>query len=179
MDSFCNALAFWELRKELMPHRSASTELVKEDKRKFSRFVVGNSIGNSLKTVISRGDVLLLGALSNRNRSAFIQLQKVAFSVFTLSDPLVQSIYPQLNKLLAEKRFPEIRNMLLKITSLAMIPSLIFLIVTFFLNEWIIVTVYGLEYKPAAQPFYYFIGSVLGASTFWVLPLVQSLGLVK
>lgn len=177
----CNALAFWELRKELMPHRSASTELVKEDKRKFSRFVVGNSIGNSLKTVISQGDVLLLGALSNPEQVGFYSVaKKVAFSVFTLSDPLVQSIYPQLSKLLAEKRFPEIRNMLLKITSLAMIPSLIFLIVTFFLNEWIIVTVYGLEYKPAAQPFYYFlIGSVLGASTFWVLPLVQSLGLVK
>ncbi|MBK6838083.1 MAG: oligosaccharide flippase family protein [Bacteroidetes bacterium] len=177
----CNALAFWELRNELMPHRAVDSSIVKEDQRKFSRFVIGNSVGNSLKTVISQGDVLLLGALSNPEQVGFYAVaKKVAFSVFTLSDPLVQSIYPQLSKLLAEKRFPEIRKMLLKITSLAMIPSLIFLIVTFFLNEWIIVTVYGIEYKPAAQPFYFFlIGSVLGASTFWVLPLVQSLCLVK
>ncbi|HRH66895.1 MAG TPA: oligosaccharide flippase family protein [Bacteroidia bacterium] len=177
----CNALAFWELRKELMPHHAVSTSIVSEDQRSFSRFVVGNSIGNSLKTVISQGDVLLLGALSNAEQVGFYSVaKKVAFSVFTLSDPLVQSIYPQLSKLLAEKRFPEIRRMLLKITSLAMIPSLLFLIVAFFFNEWIIVTVYGSEYSPAALPFYYFlIGAVLGASTFWVLPLVQSLGLVR
>jgi O-antigen/teichoic acid export membrane protein len=177
----CNALAFWELRRELMPHRHASSLLVKDEKKKFSKFVIGNSIGNSLKTVISQGDVLLLGALSNPEQVGFYSVaKKVAFSVFTLSDPLVQSIYPQLSKLLAERRYPEIRRMLLKITSLAMIPSLIFLILAFFFNEWIIVTVYGIEYRAAAQPFYYFlIGSVLGASTFWVLPLVQSLGLVK
>lgn len=177
----CNAMAFWELRKELAPYRSSGPELVREDLREFSHFVVGNSIGNSLKTVISQGDVLLLGALTNPEQVGFYSVaKKVAFSIFTLSDPLVQAIYPQLSQLVAAGKYGETKKMLLRITTIAMIPSSLFLVAAFFLNEWIITTIFGMEYLPSAQPFYYFlIGSVLGASTFWVLPLVQSLGLVK
>ena len=106
--------------------------------------------------------------------------KKLAYSVLTLSDPLVSSKYPQLSKLLAEKKFKEMKNMLVRITSIAMVPGFIFIVATFFLNEWIIKTVYGPEYLPATQAFFYFvIGAVLGASTFWTLPLVQSLGIVR
>lgn len=177
----CNLLAYYELKNELMPHLSAPMVLIKDEKKSIMDFIFGNSIGNSLKTIISQGDILLLGILTSPQQVGFYAVaKKLAYSVLTLSDPLVSSIYPQLSKLLAEKKFKEMKNMLVRITSIAMVPGFIFIVATFFLNEWIIKTVYGPEYLPATQAFFYFvIGAVLGASTFWTLPLVQSLGIVR
>ena len=177
----CNLLAYYELKEELAPHLTAPMILIRQERKSIREFILGNSIGNSMKTVISQGDVLLLGLLTNPQQVGFYAVaKKLAYSVLTLSDPLVQSIYPQLSKLLAEKKFSEVKNMLIKITSLAMIPGLIFIVFTFFLNEWIIKTIYGPEYLPATKAFFYFvIGAVLGTATFWTLPLVQSMGIVK
>jgi O-antigen/teichoic acid export membrane protein len=177
----CNLLAYYELKKELSPYLSSPTHLIKPERKSIREFILGNSIGNTLKTIISQGDVLLLGILTDPQQVGFYAVaKKLAYSVLTLSDPLVQSIYPQLSKLLAEKKFKEMKNMLLRITSIAMVPGIIFIVATFFLNEWIIKTVYGVEYLPATKAFFYFvIGAVLGAATFWTLPLVQSLGIVK
>ncbi len=177
----CNLLAYYELKQELLPHLSAPMNLIRNERKTILDFIFGNSIGNSLKTVISQGDILLLGILTSPQQVGFYSVaKKLAYSVLTLSDPLVQSIYPQLSLLLAKKKYTEMKNMLVRITSIAMIPGLIFIVATFFLNEWIIKTVYGVEYLPATQAFFYFvIGAVLGATTFWTLPLVQSLGIVK
>lgn len=177
----CNLLAYYELKQELMPHLSAPMHLIRDERKSIWDFIFGNSIGNSLKTIISQGDVLLLGILSGPQQVGFYAVaKKLAYSVLTLSDPLVQSIYPQLSKLLAEKKYREMKQMLVKITSIALIPGLIFIVLTYFLNEWIITTVYGMEYLPATTAFLYFvIGAVLGATTFWTLPLVQSLGIVR
>lgn len=176
----CNLLAYYELRHELNPYISTPIKILEDGKKSIFGFIFGNSVGNSLKTVISQGDVLLLGILSNPVQVGYYSVaKKLAYSILTLTDPLTQSIYPQLSKLIATSRFREIRHMLVKITGIAMIPGAIFLVATYFLNKWIIVTVYGIEYAPASDAFYYFlIASVMGAATFWTLPLIQSLGIV-
>jgi O-antigen/teichoic acid export membrane protein len=175
-----NVLAFWELRRELLPHWRLTVRLTKPELVDFRRFVLGNSVGNTLKTMINQGDVLLLGALSNAVQVGFYSVsKKLAYSVLILTDPLVSSIYPQLSKLLAEKKYAETRQMLFRITSITVIPAVVFLTAMAFLNRWVIVTVYGQEYAPAAASFFYFlVASVVGVMTFWSIPLVQSLGLV-
>ncbi|MFN8165972.1 MAG: oligosaccharide flippase family protein [Bacteroidia bacterium] len=177
----CNLMSYYELRHELNPYINTPVKILEPEKKSIFGFVFGNSLGNSLKTVISQGDVLLLGILSNASQVGFYSVaKKLAYSILTLTDPLVQSIYPQLSRLVAERKYGEVRQMLVKITTLAMIPGLVFLLITFFLNHWIIVTVYGPEYEPASAAFYYFlIGAVLSSATFWTLPLVQSLGIVR
>lgn len=177
----CNLLAYYELKKELMPYLSAPMNLIRDERKSIIDFIFGNSIGNSLKTIISQGDVLLLGILTSPQQVGFYSVaKKLAYSVLTLSDPLVQSIYPQLSKLLAEKKYKDMKHMLVRITSIAAIPGFIFIVSAYFLNDWIIRTVYGVEYLPATQAFFYFvIGAVLGATTFWTLPLIQSLGIVR
>ncbi len=178
--AICNILAYYELRRELNPYIATPISILNDSRKSIFGFIFGNSVGNSLKTVITQGDVLLLGLLSNSIQVGYYSVaKKLAYSVLTLTDPLTQSIYPQLSKLIAAGSYKEIRRMLVKITSIAMIPGIVFLLVTYFLNKWIIVTVYGIDYAPASDSFYYFlIGAVLGAATFWTLPLIQSLGIV-
>lgn len=177
----CNLIAYYELRSEIKPYLSASDEVISEDKKTIKGFVLGNSLGNTLQTVINQGDVLLLGWLSNAAEVGFYLVsKKLAYSIFTLTDPLVQSIYPQLSKLLAEKKFIEVRKMLYKITAIGFIPGLLFFIGAYFLDEWIIGTLYGKAYLASASSFLFFvISAVFGAAMFWALPLVQSLGMVK
>ena len=176
-----NLLAYYELKKEIGPYLSSPIHLIKNERKTIREFIFGNSLGNSLKTIISQGDVLLLGILSGPAQVGFYSVaKKLAYSILTLSDPLVQSIYPQLSKLLAEKKFVEMKQMLIKVTTLALIPGLVFIGFSYFLSDWIITTVYGIEYLPATKAFFFFvIGAVLGGATFWTLPLVQSLGIVK
>lgn len=177
----CNVLAYFELKKELAPHLAAETKLIAGDRKSFRDFVVGNSLGNTLKTAISQGDVLLLGWLSDAKQVGFYSVsKKLAYSILTLTDPLTQSIYPQLSKLLAEKRFKEVKKMLIRVSTIAMIPGFVFMFLTFFFDQWLVQLIYGKAYAPAGDSFFYFvIGAVFGAVTFWTLPLVQSMGLVR
>ncbi|REJ84072.1 MAG: hypothetical protein DWQ44_13865 [Bacteroidetes bacterium] len=177
----CNALAFWELKSQLLPANESKMELIKPDVRDFRSYVLGNSLGNTLKTLISQGDIVLLRVFASVEQVGFYSVaKKLAYSVLTLSDPLVQSIFPQLSRLLAEKKYPEMRAMLRRITSITILPSIAFLIAAIFLSELIMGIVYGKEYLPAALSFNYFVvGAVLASITFWMLPLVQSLGLIR
>lgn len=177
----CNLMAFRELQSEWEPYRNEGLEAIREDRQELRGFILGNSLGNTMKTVINQGDVLLLGALAPPEQVGYYAVsKKLAYSVLTLTDPLVSSIYPQLSRLLAEGRFSDVRKMLRRITWLASVPAAAALGLMYFLNKWLIVTIYGSEYMPASGSFFYFFAAaLLGAVTFWTLPLVQSLGLVK
>jgi O-antigen/teichoic acid export membrane protein len=70
--------------------------------------------------------------------------------------------------------------MIRKVTTFAAVPALLVFGVMYFINRWVVEAVYGPEFAPAAASFMFFLaGALLGAVTFWSLPLVQSLGLVK
>ncbi len=177
----CNLIGFWEIRKELWIHRHASKELIVEEEGQIRKFIINNSIGGTLKAFIQQGDVLLLGTLSSAVLVGYYSVaKKLAYSILTLTDPFVNSIYPQLSKLVAERRIAELKKMLFKISKLAAGPSVVFLVICLLMKSWIIKTVFGVEYEPAAFPFFFLvINAVIGSLAFWTLPLVLSLGLVQ
>ncbi|MFM2135734.1 MAG: hypothetical protein RL021_1134 [Bacteroidota bacterium] len=176
-----NYMAFRELRHEWERDPNSVGDLLEEERQEIRKFVLGNSLGNTLKTMISQGDVLLLGLLTSAEQVAYYAVaKKLAYSVLTLTDPLVSSIYPQLSKLVAERKFTDVKLMIRKVTTFAAVPALLVFGVMYFINRWVVEAVYGPEFAPAAASFMFFLaGALLGAVTFWSLPLVQSLGLVK
>lgn len=177
----CNALAFWELRKELGGSGHSPVALIKGDLQDFKQYVLGNSVGNSLKTLISQGDIVLLRILTSAEQVGLYSVaKKLAYAVLTLTDPLVQSIFPQFSRLLAEKKFHETRKMIFRISSLAVLPALVFMVLTISLSQTIMGLIYGSEYLAASGSFCFFIvGATTASVTFWMLPLVLSLGLIK
>lgn len=176
-----NWMAYWELRKEFKPFLDAKFDLIRDEMKQVKTFVIGNSLGNSLKSVMAQGDVLLLGALSGPVPVAFYSIaKKLAYSILTLTDPFMQSIFPQFSKLLAGEKFIETKRMLRKITMIAAIPSVVFILVTLFFKEWLFVTIFGREYIGSVYPFIYLLlSAVFSSVTFWALPLIVSLGLVR
>jgi O-antigen/teichoic acid export membrane protein len=52
-------------------------------------------------------------------------------------------------------------------------------VITYFTSGWLIRSIYGQEFEPAATPFFWFmIGAVVSSVFFWTIPMLQSLGLV-
>jgi len=176
----CNVMAWWELRGEFSPYAHCKYSLIQPDMKGVRKFVVGNSLGNSLKSVMSQGDVLLLGALAGSAQVAFYAVaKKLGYAVLVLTDPLMNSVFPQFSKLLAARKFTEIKTMLRKITTAAVVPALAFLVFAYFLNEWVVTLIFGKEYTAAGPPFFWhLVGAVFSTLVFWTLPLVQSLGLI-
>jgi len=176
----CNIMGFWEMKRELWPHKNASDSLIDEEYPVIRKFVIQNSLSNTLRSFIQQGDVLLLGTLAGAASVGFYSVaKKLAYSILTVTDPLVNSIFPQLSKLIAERKITELKRMISKIARLAIIPSAVLLLVVLFIKSFIIQMVYGVEYLPATNPFFILlVNAVFGSVTFWVLPLVQSLGLV-
>lgn len=174
--------AFNELKPEFTGYMNAKTSLLKDQFKTIRVFVINNSFSRTIQSLINNGDVLLIGVLaSSPTQAAFYAVgKKLAFSILTLTDPLSNSIYPQLCKLHSEKQTGAIRKMLIKLTTLAAIPASAFMLVAYFFNQFIISTFFGKEYLEAGVTFYLLTGASLLYSTFfWIQPLMQALGLVN
>ena len=161
--------------------KSTSLNIIGAQWKEIKSFIFNNSVSASVKTFINKGDVLLLGFTGTPAMVSFYSIaKKLAYSVLTITDPLQASIYPQLSRLVAEKKFFETKKMLKKITVMLLFPSVIILGIIYLLREWIIVTVFGSSYAPAAEPFFYLMCVSLMISVFfWNLSMIQSLGLVQ
>lgn len=171
----------WEVKDELRQYINSSVELLKEQSSEIKSFVITNSLSGTLKTLINKGDILILGAIGTPAMIGFYSIaKKLAFSILAVTDPLMTAIFPQLSKLVAEKKYIETKLMLRKTTALFLVPGIAAITIIFFLRKWIIVTVFGNEYLPAAEPFFFLmITALLIAVFFWNLSMIQSLGLIK
>lgn len=178
----CNAAAWSEIRPELRKWwKSGHHHHIQEDKPEFLRFIFGNSISSSIKVLMNQGDVILLGHLAGTHSvGLYTNAKKLAYSILTITDPLVNAAFPQFSVLVAKKDFDKVKIMLRKLSLLIMGPALLFTVITFLFREEIIVMLYGEAYAAAGMPFFYLMIAAIQASVFfWSLPLIQSLGLAR
>ena len=177
----CNLSVIIELRKDLLPYLKTPVSAIKSHYAEVRHFIFGNSFGNTLKTFLNQGDILLLNLFGTHAAVGFYTVsKKLAYAILTVTDPLVTSIYPQLAHLVAQNKWKELRLMMGKITSIALIPSAIATLVIFFLKGDIITFVYGPSFIQSVPTFFiHFIGAASGSILFWTTPLMQGLNLTN
>lgn len=176
-----NTAAYRELAPEFRGHLQTSFRIVRNQFVAIRKFVFKNSIAKTLQTLIKNGDILLITFLTADPVQVGLYTvgKKVAFSILTITDPLVTSIYPQLCDLYNERKISQIKRMIIRLTLLAVIPSSIFFLIAMFFNEWIMVTIFGNDFRMAGETFYLLTGaSLIGAILFWVQPLLQAINLM-
>ncbi len=176
-----NGLMFYELRHEFLPHLKCKMNLVKGRMKEILGFVFANSLTKTLQTVIWQGDVLLLGAMAGPAPVAFYNIGKrLSLVAMVIIDPFTFGIYPQLSRLLAEKRFAETKTMLINLTKAVLYPSLVLIPLLFFFRFSIIELFYGSEYIPGGNPFIIsVVGTFVVTLCFWNQPFLQSIGMVR
>jgi O-antigen/teichoic acid export membrane protein len=172
---------YWELSAELMPHVRARMSLIKDQYRELLGFVIGNAMTRTLVTLGNRGDALLLGTLAGPTSLAFYNLAKrTANMLMTIADPFAQGIFPQLANLMAQKRFAEVKIMLLKLSRSAAVPLLLSIPLLFIINEWFFRTIYGQDYVQASDSFMIlYVASILVTVFFWNHSFMLAAGLLK
>lgn len=178
----CNFAAWSELKQDIgYWWHQGHTAMIRDDRKEFHQFVFGNSISSSIKVLMNQGDVILLGQVSGVHAvGLYANAKKLAYSVLTITDPLVNAIFPQFSVLVAKKEYSKVKTMLRKLSLLTLGPAILFMIITFFFREEIISSLYGKEYAAAGMPFFYLMITGIQASVFfWALPLIQSLGLTR
>ena len=175
----CNIAAAIEMSNEFRLYIHSPVSLIQDQYKEIRTYIIGNSLSNTLKTFMNQGDVLILSAWAGPAAvGLYAVAKKLAYSVLTLTDPLVKSIFPQLSVLVYEKKYKELKQMLRKITLLTTAMCTLFLLPSLFLKEGILNLVYGSQYIPAANTFIvHLIGALQGSIFFWTLPLINSLGL--
>ncbi len=172
--------AYRELLPEFKEHMNASVSLIRNDFKSIRIFTLNNSVARTVQSLINNGDVLIIGMLASSPAQAgyYAVGKKLAWAILTLFDPLTNSIYPQLCKLIDEGQVKGISKMIIKMTGIATVPTTLFVAVAYFFNEIIISTIFGKDYLEAASTFALLtVASLLYSIFFWMQPLLQALNM--
>lgn len=172
---------WWELKDELTPHLNSKISLIKDQYREIFLFITGNAMTRTMVTIVNRGDALLLGTLAGPSSLAFYNLSKRLANMFmVIADPFAQGIYPQISYLLAEKKYADLKLMLIKLTRSIALPLVLSIPLMLLFNEWFITLVYGREYAAASHPFaYLYLAAVLSTVFFWNQSFLLGTGFIK
>lgn len=110
-----------------------------------------------------------------------VGLYKNAYAIISLlsvpADPLILTVYPELNRLIVQKAWPRLRDFLGKVTALALSYNTLIAIGLVLFGRWIL-SIYGPAYT-AAYPalIALLVGMVFNYTLFWNRPLLLSFGL--
>ena len=110
-----------------------------------------------------------------------VGLYKNAYAIISLlavpADPLILTVYPELNRLIVQKAWPRLRSFLRKVTTLAFAYNMVIALGLILFGRWIL-AIYGPNYV-AAYPalIALLVGLVFNYTLFWNRPLLLSFGL--
>ncbi len=110
-----------------------------------------------------------------------VGLYKNAYGIVSLlsvpADPLILTVYPELNRLITQKAWPRLRDFLRKVTTLAFIYNLALALGLVIFGRWIL-SIYGSEFVSAYPAMIALLmGLVFNYTLFWNRPLLLSFGL--
>lgn len=143
------------------------------------RFAVSSNISATIIKIFRESEILWVGFFLS---SAAAGYYKAAYTIISLLsvviDPLIATVYPELNRLIVQKAWPSLRNFLRKVTTLAFVINMA-VGVGLILFGRLILTVYGGENFAVAYPalLALFVGLAFNYTLFWNRPLLLSFGL--
>lgn len=143
------------------------------------RFAVSSNISATIIKIFRESEILWVGFFLSSTAAGYY---KAAYTIISLLsvviDPLIATVYPELNRLIVQKAWPSLRNFLRKVTTLAFIINTA-VGVGLILFGRLILTVYGGEIFAVAYPalLALFVGLAFNYTLFWNRPLLLSFGL--
>jgi O-antigen/teichoic acid export membrane protein len=146
------------------------------------RELVGFSFSSNLSAtailVFRESEILWVGYFLNTEAAG---LYRIAYTIVGFlsvpADPLILTVYPELNRLVVQRAWPRLRDFLRKVTSLSFAYNLFIAIGFVVFGRWVL-SIYGPEYVEA-YPALMVLLAGLGFNyvLFWNRPLLLSFGL--
>jgi O-antigen/teichoic acid export membrane protein len=146
--------------------------------RELFRFAISSNLSATAILVFRESEPLWVGFFLNTEA---VGLYKIAYTIISFlsvpADPLILTVYPELNKLIVQKAWPRLRDFLRKVTTVAFAYNFALALGLIFLGRWLL-WIYGEQYV-AAYPalIALLVGLVFNYTLFWNRPLLLSFGL--
>jgi O-antigen/teichoic acid export membrane protein len=142
------------------------------------KFAVSSNLSATAILVFRESEPLWVGFFLNTQA---VGLYKIAYTIIGFlavpADPLILTVYPELNRLIVQKAWPRLRDFLRKVTTIAFAYNLALALGLVFFGHWIL-WMYGQQYV-AAYPamMVLLVGLAFNYTLFWNRPLLLSFGL--
>ena len=142
------------------------------------KFAVSSNLSATAILVFRESEPLWVGFFLNTEA---VGLYKIAYTIISFlsvpADPLILTVYPELNRLIVQKAWPRLRDFLRKVTTVAFAYNFALALGLIFFGRWIL-WMYGEQYV-AAYPalIALLVGLVFNYTLFWNRPLLLSFGL--
>ena len=146
--------------------------------RELARFALNSNISATIIKIFRESEILWVGFFLNATAAGYY---KAAYSIIGLlavaADPLIATVYPELNRLTVQKAWPRLRDFLRKVTTLAFAYNLVQALGFVLFGRWIL-WLYGKQYVDAYPALIaLLVGLAFNYTLFWNRPLLLSLGL--
>jgi len=142
------------------------------------KFAVSSNLSATAILVFRESEPLWVGFFLNTEA---VGLYKIAYTIISFlsvpADPLILTVYPELNRLIVQRAWPRLRDFLRKVTTLSFAYNLVLALSLIFFGRWIL-WMYGEQYI-AAYPavIALLVGLAFNYTLFWNRPLLLSFGL--
>ena len=143
-----------------------------------SKFAISSNLSATAILVFRESEPLWVGFFLNPEA---VGLFKIAYTIISFlsvpADPLILTVYPELNRLIVQKAWPRLRDFLRKVTTVAFAYNFALALGLIFLGRWLL-WIYGEQYV-AAYPalIALLVGLVFNYTLFWNRPLLLSFGM--
>jgi O-antigen/teichoic acid export membrane protein len=146
--------------------------------RELVKFAFSSNLSATAILIFRESEILWVGFFLNTEAAG---LYRVAYTIISFlsvpADPLILTVYPELNRLIVQKAWPRLRDFLRKVTALAFSYNLFLALGLIFFGHWVL-AIYGGQYVvayPALMAL--LVGLAFNYTLFWNRPLLLSFGL--
>lgn len=146
--------------------------------RELAGFAVSSNLSATAILIFRESELLWVGFFLTTEAAG---LYKIAYTIVSFlsvpADPLILSVYPEVNRLVVQKAWHRLRDFLRKVTGLALGYNLI-LVLALVVFGRLLLQVFGEQYIPAYPAMMALLaGLAFNYTLFWNRPLLLSLGL--
>jgi len=146
--------------------------------RELVRFAVSSNLSATIILVFRESEVLWVGYFLSSEAAGYY---KAAYAIILLLalpvHPLILTVYPELNRLVVQKAWPRLRDLLRKVTAVALAYNLVLGLGLVLFGRWLL-WLYGEQYVPAYPALIaLLVGMAFNFTLFWNRPLLLSFSL--
>jgi len=148
--------------------------------RKLVRFAISSNISATIIKIFRESEILWVGYFLSTTAAGYYRVAYTLVSLLSVViDPLIATVYPEINRLIVQKAWPSLENFLRKVTTLAISVNLAAGLGFILLGRLALTVFGGGEEFAVAYPalLALFVGLAFNYSLFWNRPLLLSFGL--
>jgi O-antigen/teichoic acid export membrane protein len=148
--------------------------------RDLIRFAISSNISATIIKVFRESELLWVGYFLSTTAVGYYRAAYTIIGLLSVAvDPLISTVYPEINRLVTQKAWPRLRDFLRKVTALALAFNLVQALGFVLLGRWIL-WIYDKQYMDAYPALIaLLVGLAFNYTLFWNRPLLLSLGLTE